>query len=50
MFCGYVISVSFALEIRYGVNKLDGIIGMVSIGWVCVLLIITIIYFILLIK
>ena len=50
MFCGYIIAVSFALEVVYGTKNMVGFVGIFSVIECCVLLLLYFVYFALLIK
>lgn len=50
MFSGYIVAVSLALQILYGINDLSDTIGILSIVEGSLLVIIFIVYFILLIA
>jgi hypothetical protein len=50
MFSGYIIAVSFALEVIYGTKNMAGFIGILSIMECCVLLLLYAVYFFLIIK
>lgn len=50
MFSGYIISVSFGLEIVYGTKNMGNFIGMLSVAECTILLLLYLVYFILLAK
>lgn len=50
MFCGYIIAVSFALEVVYGTKNAAGFLGLFSIVECCLMLLLYIVYFGLIIK
>lgn len=46
LFCGYIISVSFALEIMYGVKNTTDLVGKISLAQCSILLLMIIGYFV----
>jgi hypothetical protein len=50
MFSGYIVAVSFVLQIQYGIRNMPGIISILSLFDSGLIILLFVIYFILLIK